>query len=94
MLHSAPFALAVISLADDIELNPGYQTFDDMKTTMALKIAHLNIRSLKNKTDSLSLEGIDIKSFDVLTSSETCPDDTTNDAEIELPEFVYRMIYN
>ena len=83
LFHRASFALA-----GDIELNPGYQTFDDMKTTRGLKIAHLNIRSLKNKIDSLRLEGIDNKSVDVLTLSETWLDDITSDAEIELAGFV------
>ena len=91
LFHRASFALALIALAGDIELNPGYQTFDDMKTTRGLKIAHLNIRSLKNNIvfiDSLRLEGIDKKSVDVLTVSETWLDDITSDAEIELAGFV------
>ena len=49
LFHRALFVLALIALVGDIELNPGYQTFDDMKTTRGLKIAHLNIRCLKNK---------------------------------------------
>ena len=59
-----------------------------MKTTRGLKIAHLYIRSLKNKIDSLRLEGIDNKSVDVLTISETWLDDITSHAEIELAGFV------
>ena len=88
LFHRASFALALIALAADIELNPGYQTFEDMKTTRGLKIAHLNIRSLKNKIDALRLEGIDNKSVDVLTLSETWLDDITSDTEIELAGFV------
>ena len=71
LFHRACFALALIALAGDIETNPGYQKFDDIKSTRGLKIAHLNIRSLANKTDSLRLQGITNKTFDVLTLSET-----------------------
>ena len=49
------FALVLISLAGDIESNPGYQTLDDIRNTSGLKIAHLNI----HKTDSLRHEGVD-----------------------------------
>ena len=82
------FALTLIALAGDIESNPGSLTLDDIKTTRGLKIAHLNIRSLRNKTDSLRLEGIDNKTIDVLTLSETWLDSSTSDAEIKLPGFV------
>lgn len=56
LFHRACFALALITLTGDFEINPGYQTFGDIKSTRGLKIAHLNIRSLANKTDSLRLE--------------------------------------
>lgn len=88
LFHRACFALTLIALAGDIEINPGYQTFADIKSTRGLKIAHLNIRSLANKTDSLRLEGINNKTFDVLTLSETWLDSSTSDAEIKLPGFV------
>lgn len=73
----------VIVLANDIEINPGYQTF-----TRGLKLANLNIRSLANKTDSLHLEGITNKTFDMLTLSKTWLNSSTSDAEIKLPGFV------
>ena len=41
-----------------------------------------------SKTDSLRLEGINNKTFDVLTLSETSLDSSTSDAEIKLPGFV------
>ena len=88
LFQHACFALTLIALAGDIESNPGYLTLDDIKTTRGLKIAHLNIRSLRNKTDSLRLEGIDNKTIDVLTLSETWLDSSTSDAEIKLPGFV------
>ena len=40
------------------------------ESTRGLKIAHLNIRSLANKIDSLRLKGINNKTIDVLTLSE------------------------
>ena len=49
LFHRACFALALIALAGDIEINPGYQTFGDIKSTRGLKIAHLNIPSLQIK---------------------------------------------
>ena len=72
LFHRASFAMALIILAGDVESNPGFQSIEDIKMSRGLKIAHLNIRSLKNKVDSLCLEGIDKKSIDVLTLSETC----------------------
>lgn len=47
LFHRACFAIALIVLAGDIEINPGYQTFDDIKSTRGLNIAH-SIRSLAN----------------------------------------------
>lgn len=88
LFHRACFALALIALAGDIESNPGYQTLDDIRNTRGLKIAHLNIRSLVHKTDSLRLEGIDSKTADILTLSETWLDGNICDTEINLPGFV------
>ena len=72
------------------ESNDFLLAYGDIKSTRGLKIAHLNIRSLANKTDSLRLEGITNKTFDVLTLSETWLDSSTSDAEIKLPGFVCR----
>ena len=88
LFQHACFALTLIALAGHIESNPGYLTLDDIKTTRGLKISHLNIQSLRNKTDSLRLEGIDNKTIDVLTLSETWLDSSTSDAEIKLAGFV------
>ena len=79
--------MALIFLSGDTELNPGFQTLKYIKSTRGLKIAHLNIRSLRNKTDALRLEGIDNKTIDILTLSETWLSDSISDAEIELPGF-------
>ena len=73
LLRSVLIASCLILLAGDISPNPspGYRSLDEIKRTRGLKIAHLNIRSLRNKTDSLRLAGFDTKTFDVLTLSET-----------------------
>ena len=59
----------------------------DLRNTRGLKLVHLNIRSLRHKTDSLRLEGLNNKSVDVLTLSETWLDDTVQDSEFTLPGF-------
>ena len=60
-------ALILISLAGDVELNPGFRRLADVKNTRSLKIAHLNVQSLWNKIDLLRLEQFDNKTIDVLT---------------------------
>ena len=47
----------------------------------------MNIRNLRNKTDSLCLEGIKNKTIYVLTLSETWLDSSTSDVEIQLLGF-------
>ena len=70
------------------QTNPGYWSLDDIRRTRGLKIAHLNIRSLRQKIDSIRLEGLDNKTIDILSLSETWLDDTIQDTEISLPGFV------
>ena len=79
-------AFALIVLSGDVEPNPGFRCLADIKKTRGLKIAHLNIRSLRNKTDSLRLE-LRNNSIDVLTLSETWLNSTIQDAEIQLPGY-------
>ena len=62
ILH-ASLALALIALAGDVKLNPGYRSLEDVRTSRGLRISHLNIRSLRNKSDSLRLEGLDRSIF-------------------------------
>ena len=71
LLFHASLALARIALAGDVELNPGYRSLEDVRSSRGLKIAHLNIRSLRNKSDLLSLQGLDNTTIDILTFSET-----------------------
>lgn len=88
LFHRACFALTLIALAGDIEINLSYQTFGNIKSTGGLKIAHLNIQSLTNRIDPLCLKGINNKTFDILTLSKTWLDFSTKDAEIKLSGFV------
>ena len=71
LLRHALFAATLVALAGDAELNPGYRSLADVRKARGLKIAHLNARSLRYKMDSLRMEGIDTKSIDVLSLSET-----------------------
>lgn len=80
LLLRASLALALIALAGDVELNPGYRSLKDMRSSRGLRIAHLNIRSLRNKLDTLSLEGLDNRTIDILTLSETWLDDCYEDS--------------
>lgn len=52
-----------------------------------MKIAHVSIRSHRNKTDFICLEEIDDTTIDMLTLSETWLDSSVCNAEIELPGF-------
>ena len=86
LLH-ASLALALIALAGDVELNPGYRCLEDVRSSRGLRIAHLNIRSLRNKSDSLRLEGLDSRTIDILTLSETWLDDCYEDSHVTIPGY-------
>ena len=79
-------ALILITLAGDVGLNPGFRRLVDVNTR-GLKVAHLNVRSLRNKVDLLRLEQFDDIAIDVLTLSETWLDSSIQDSEICLPGF-------
>ena len=80
--------MALVALSGDIETNPGFLTLDDIKKNRGLKIAHLKIRSLRNRTDSLHLEGLNNGAIDVLTLSETWLHNSIQDSEIALSGFI------
>ena len=81
-------ALVLIALSGDVESNPGFLVLDDIRKTRGLKIVHINIRSLRHKTDHLQLEGMNNRTVDILTISETWLDNTIKDSEITLPGFI------
>ena len=74
------FALTLIALAGDIESNPGYLTFDDIKTTWGLKITHLKFRLFASQGNW--------QQDHQRTLSETGLDSSTSDVEIKLPGLV------
>ena len=53
LLQRTSLALILFTLAGDVELNPGFCHLVDVKNTPGLKVAHLNVRSLRNKVDLL-----------------------------------------
>jgi exonuclease III len=79
--------MILIALSADIESNPGFLVLDDMGKTCGLKIAHLNIRSLRHKVHSLQHEGMNNKTVDILTSETSWLDNTVEDSEIAVPGF-------
>jgi len=58
LLQLSFVALALITRAGDVELNPGFRRLTEIKETRGLKVAHLNVGSLRNKVDLLLLEQI------------------------------------
>lgn len=89
LLRATLIASCLVLLSGDISPNPGpgYRSLDDIKRNRGLKIAHLNIRSLRHKADLLRLEGLDTKTLDILTLSETWLDQSFEDSEVALPGF-------
>ena len=87
LLQRTSLALLLITLAGDVEVNPGFRRLVDIRNTRGLKIAHLNVRSLRNKVDLLRLEQFDNVAIDVLTLSETWLDSNIQDSEICLLGF-------
>ena len=87
LFQHASLAFSLLVLAGDVEINPGYRNLDDIRTTRGLKLVHLNIRSLRQKADLTRLEGLDNKTIDVITLSETWLDDTFQDDELALCGF-------
>ena len=87
LLQRTSLALLLITLAGDVEVNPGFRRLVDIRNARGLKIAHLNVRSLRNKVDLLRLEQFDNVAIDVLTLSETWLDSNIQDSEICLPGF-------
>ena len=76
--------------ANDIQTNPGPNFNDSLKFNMkdftrarGLKVAHINIRSVINKTDTLEILLKD-KSFDVFTVSETWLKPQNPDCEVNI----------
>lgn len=55
VVQHASLGLLLIALSGDIEVNPGYYHVEELKNVRGLKIAHLNVQSIRNKIDLLHL---------------------------------------
>ena len=91
LASSASFALLLISLAGDVSRNPGPVALPslsvrDFMRFRGLKVAHLNIRSVYPKLDSLKLWLLN-QPFDVFTVSETWLKPSILDNEIQIPGY-------
>ena len=91
-----------LMVSGDISPNPGPNTsFDEVRGSETrrkcldsnIRIAHLNIRSIKNRSSFLLLKEALLKyKFDILTISETWLDYSITDAEIWIPGYnIYRL---
>lgn len=88
----------IILLSGDIELNPGWhgtnlgqdylQDFAESvnHSSTNLKVAHINIRSLRNKVDEVKLL-LQVCRFDVLAITETFLDRKISNQQIEIEDY-------
>ena len=88
LLQRTSLPLVLVLLANDVEMNPG-----PCHKLSNINIAHLNIRSLKNREHYTLAKDIVVKNkLDVFTVSETWLDSTVSDVEVEIPGFkIHRL---
>jgi hypothetical protein len=80
-------AAILICLSGDVESNSGPFNFEIKECrTRGLKVCHLNVRSLLPKIDTLR-QFISKNPFDVIALSETWLKPSTNNAEIDIPNY-------
>ena len=88
-------AAMTIYLSGDVESNPGpasinmasnTQQYHSFLKSQGLKIAHLNIRSILGKMDTLKIS-LNENPFDILTISETWLTSDISDDEIYIPGY-------
>ena len=95
------FSFRRIVLSGDVELNPGMDNCSGIDGVGAEKrqsrpninIAHLNLRSLKNKDHYILAKDLAMKhKLDIFTVSETWLDDSVADIEVNFPGYtIYRL---
>ena len=81
--------ITLLLQCNDVSLNPGRPvklSVENFTRSRGLKIAHLNVRSLMPKLDSLKIL-LKNKPFDVFTVSETWLKTSILDNEIHLPGY-------
>ena len=93
---TATYSLRLLLLSGDVELNPGdnasrtEQTNTKRKQTSRsnVTIAHLNIRSLKNRDHYILGQGLAIKhKLDIFTVSETWLHNSVSDLKVQSPGY-------
>uniref|UniRef100_A0A6P8INI3 Uncharacterized protein LOC116303067 n=1 Tax=Actinia tenebrosa TaxID=6105 RepID=A0A6P8INI3_ACTTE len=86
------FLYPAIKLVHDIEVNPGPGQRTRNKSNK-VKIAHLNVRSLKHREHFIQVKDTVISNdFDVFTISETWLDNSVSNLEVEIPGYnVFRV---
>ena len=99
---ASTFSIQRLLLSGDIELNPGMPTNNCNKssrprgrreTTGNIKIAHLNIRSLKNREHLiLAKETVISNKIVIFTISESWLDSSVSDAEVEFPGYILHRL--
>ena len=97
LLNAGLCAYSLVLLAGDVSRNPGpanisqdSQNFSDIgfPSNRGPKIAHLNVRSITNKIDSLRLLLVN-NPFDVLTISETWLTKNISDPELNIQGYSF-----
>ena len=87
LAYSVNLAIMLISLANDVEIQPGPPTktseFSKLPSSRGLKICHLNVRSLLRKLYEVKLL-VQESPFDILTISETWLNKSISDSEVLL----------
>ena len=88
LLYVALLIFLLLVMANDIELNPGPLISTDHNTiphsVKGLKLCHLNVRSIHNKLDQLSIE---LGDFDVISISESWLDNTVDNCLLHIEGF-------
>lgn len=87
----------IIQLLHDVELNPGLANCSTTnkfgKSSGNVKVAHLNVRSLKCREHFVLVkEAVLENKFDIFTISETWLNSSATDLEIEIPGYVVHRI--
>lgn len=93
---TSTWSFRILALSGDVELNPGdvagrteeSTTKPKLKHRSNVTIAHLNIRSLKNRDHYILAKDLVLKhKLDIFTISESWLDNTVTDLEVQFPGY-------
>ena len=83
----------LILLSGNVELNPGMIGQPKLDCLKNLKMAHLNIRLLKNRSHSIQVKNlVSEHDFDILTVSETWLNGSVDNSEISIPGYTIKCL--